>query len=1012
MILNLRNALPVATAIALLIPNAGLSAASARPAENADLVKTTLAASRNVLSVVLPATILEGAVASGTVRISPPVSDKVEVTLTVESGELTVPESVMIPAGAAFATFTFAATDNALFDGSRSGTISARADRFRKASSTLIIRDNDPVAYQFGAFADIVNVNSPVTTTISARDVEGNIINGFAGTVHLSFVLEDGSIQSVFPETLTLAGATGWTGSLSLSTNSTLPGRIKAIDSNSIAGASPVLEIMRTLPIKVADLAWDRMRNRIYASAPQGSAGIYVSELIALDPATLQVVARVPTGGDPGQLAMTSGGEALYVVLNGTRSIARIDLNSMTVVSTFAVGNYSPTEALAASDICTVTGQPNLLLVSQRRNGVIPSFYGVAAYENGVMRPQRALGPSHSTRIEPSTFPDLFFAFDDDTSDQTLVHLRLNQNGVSEIAAKKNLFADYSIDIQSDGNRVVTSNGYQADGASLVSLGEFPGIAPRAVRPELSANRVYFIEATNVNWTTSNKITSFDPSTLAVIRRLTFSPALTLPSPSTANPVIRPRLLHCGTDRFVFGTDSSIAFINTTRIAPTEAPANLHVTAQAAPALPLVGQPLVYTVQIGNEGPNPARNAQATVTMSDSQSIQSAVSNRGTPVIAGRGITLAMGDLAAGESAALTITTIPDSAGPLSCVSGANSDAVDPNPDDNAASVSLTALFQQAVNKVFEVRLVAQGLVYDPSRNLLWTAIPYTVDPPLGKSVVSVDPNTGAVSAPIPTNTGAAHSPALSPSGRYLYLVSNDAPEVLRIDLATVPPFVAHIPLGNDANGFPNRASAVQALEGDGTSFLAGMTDGVARVYDGTVQRPTRTASGTVTFLTTTNQPNLFTAYYSSVGGGKFSKLAVTASGVSVIQSNTTLAPYGMHYVSGSGDIFLGADYPSYGLLVDTNSLTLRASLPVFGIPGVDPENGRVFVVGGNRLYAFDSVNGMALRAFPLPATPTADWAHTCVRWGSDGFAILGYDSATPAPGRLLIGRWSPPAHP
>jgi hypothetical protein len=582
--------------------------------------------------------------------------------------------------------------------------------------------------------------------------------------------------------------------------------------------------------------------------------------------------------GRGGAVSVAEGGRRLPLS-QVSRSIARIDLNSMSVVSTFAVGSFSPTEALAASDICTVAGQPNLLIVSQRRNGVSPSFYAVAAYENGVMRPQRAVGPTHSTRIEPSAEADLFFGYDDETSDHALCQLRLDANGVSEIAAKKNILAAYNTDIQSDGNRLVTAIGYQADGVKLVGLGKYPGIDPGAVRPELSANRVYFIEATNTNWSTSNKITSFDPSTLAVIRRLTFSPDITLPS--TTNSLVRPRLLHCGTNSFVFGTNNSIAFINTTRLAPTESSTNLHVTMQAAPNLPLVGQPLVYTVQVTNEGPNLARNTQATVAMSDFQSIQSAVSNRGTPVIAGRGITLAIGSLAPGESAALTITAIPDSAGPLSCVSGATSDAVDPNPDDDAASVSLTAGFQQAPNSLFQVRLSGRFLVYDPSRNLLWTTIPNTVDSPIAQSVVSVDPNTGAVSQPIFINEPQARALSISPNGRYLYIGRNAVPEVLRIDLTAVPPFVAHIPLGNDQTGFPNLAIALQALEGDGTSFLVGTYDGVARVFDGTVQRSTHTATNTVTFLTSTTQPNLFTAYYSSVGGGKFSKLAVTASGES-----------------------------------------------------------------------------------------------------------------------------------
>ncbi|MFL6519712.1 MAG: hypothetical protein ACJ8NS_05785 [Chthoniobacterales bacterium] len=1005
MISDLRHAFRIVAAVAFLTPILELSAVSVTSGGDEDLGQTALPERRPVLSVELPATLLEGTAATGTVRMSAAFRLKVRVTLTVNNSELAVPDSVIIPAGATSVTFSIAGIDNALFDGSRSATVTAGSAGFADARSTLTIRDNDPVDYRFGTFADIVNVSTPVTTTISAIDVEGNIINGFAGTVHLSFVLEDGSIQSVMPESVSLAGAAGWTGSVTLLTSSTLPGRLQAIGSNGSTGASALVEVMRTLPIKVTDLAWDSSRNRIYASVPQSSTGVYANELIAIDPATLEVTARVPTGGDPGQLAMSSGGEALYVVLNGTRSIARIDLNSMGVVSTSAVGNFSPTEALAASDICTVAGQPNLLIVSQRRTGVIPGFYGVAAYENGVMRPQRAVGPSHSTRIEASADPNLFFGYDDETSDHTLCQLRLDANGVSEIAAKKNMLGDYNTDIQSDGNRVVSAGGSQVDGANLVGLGKYPGIDPGAVRPQLSANRIYFIEATNPNWSTSNKITSVNPSTLAVIRRLTFSPEITLPS--TVNSLVRPRLLHCGTNSFVFGTNNSIAFISTARMAPTEPSTNLHVTIQAAPNLPLVGQPLVYTVQISNEGDNLARKTQATVAVSDFQSIQSAVSNRGTPVIAGRGITLAIGSLAPGESAALTITATPDSAGPLSCVSSVNSDAVDPNPGDDAASVSLTAGFQQAPNSLFHFRLSGRFLVYDPSRNLLWTTIPSTVDSSLAQSVVSVDPNTGAVSEPILINEPQATALSISPNGRYLYVGRNAVPEVLRIDLTAVPPFVAHIPLSNSGTDFTNSAVAVQALEGDGTSFLVGTYNGIAKVFDGTVERSTHTATNTVTYLTSTTQPNLFTAYYNSVGGGKFSKLLVTASGVSVIQSNTTMASTGLSYASGSGDIFLGSSYPSYGLLVDTNSLTLRASLPLFGVPGVDFENGRVFVVEGNRLCAFNSANGATTAIFPLPVTSTGAWAQACVRWGWDGFAILGYDGPYGTPGKLYIGRLS-----
>ena len=71
----------------------------------------------------------------------------------------------------------------------------------------------------------------------------------------------------------------------------------------------------------------------------------------------MQVTASVVVGQNPGQLALTGGGEALYVVLTSNQTIDRIDPQTMTVVSSFSIGN-------TINDICAVPADPNQLIVA------------------------------------------------------------------------------------------------------------------------------------------------------------------------------------------------------------------------------------------------------------------------------------------------------------------------------------------------------------------------------------------------------------------------------------------------------------------------------------------------------------------------------------------------------------------------------------------------------------------------------------------------------------------------
>lgn len=212
---------------------------------------------------------------------------------------------------------------------------------------------------------------------------------------------------------------------------------------------------------------------------------------------------------------------------------------------------------------------------------------------------------------------------------------------------------------------------------------------------------------------------------------------------------------------------------------------------------------------------------------------------------------------------------------------------------------------------------------------------------------------------------------ALSGNGRYLYVGLSDAPAVHRIDLSTTPPTSVRIPLSLDQNNSPGYATDLEPLDGDGTSFLVTtLFDQAAAVFDGSVRRQNRTTTAySVRRLERTATPGIFFA----TGNSDATRLSVSASGVGVTRAVSN---------------FMGS------------SLQLRGDLGVVGEPCLDFAAERAHLVSGNTLRSFSTATGTSTGNLPLPVTLTGDWAQACVRWGLDGFAILGND-------KLFIARWS-----
>ena len=118
------------------------------------------------------------------------------------------------------------------------------------------------------------------------------------------------------------------------------------------------------------------------------------------------------------------------------------------------------------------------------------------------------------------------------------------------------------------------------------------------------------------------------------------------------------------------------------------ASANLSLTKSDAPDPVLVGQPLTYTLTTQNAGPSSAPSVQLTDTLPAGVTFTSATPSQGTCSQASGTVTCALGTIANGGTATVTIVVAPQSQGSITNTASVSSSATDVNLANNSASAA------------------------------------------------------------------------------------------------------------------------------------------------------------------------------------------------------------------------------------------------------------------------------------------------------------------------------------
>lgn len=823
---------------------------------------------------------------------------------------------------------------------------------------------------------------------VKALDIEGRPITARNFGATLEYIGVDGTTIPASPGSIQIVEGV-WFGQLNLPESSKAPLQLRMTGPDGVKAETTPIETIRILPYKAGDLVWDTRRQRLYASLRSTGNGEEANQVVALDPTTGEILARVPVASDPMKLAMTSGGEFLYAALDGSAKIARIDLETFTEESTFRVGSSPTFGLLYAGDMQTVENQPNRLIVCRVRKGFFNSGAGVVVFNNGETQSSDPQIPTEIERVEPSADPNIFFGYTSDSFGSNFRILKLTETGLTEESSSRFPTDGCCTVLRSEGNRVFGSNGTIFDGRAKMILGRFS--ASGEVCPNLEVNRVFFIEPANV-FGQSSRLAAMDATTHARIGQLTL--------PSTLSEAAS--LIRWGKTGLAFRASDAIAILRAGSLIPTEPPADLQMNVSASEPELTPGQPIVYTIEVSNLSPNPVAGAAISARFTNLQSIQHVEANEGIAIQSQDSIDVSSLSINAGAKVTFKVTALPKDLGSITCIARVHSPAIDPVPENDSKVVSISVGYHSTPNSVHVLPISGLEIVQDPTDGTLLISGVTSLqgDESTARSVIRVNPMNGRISHSIALSAQPS-TLALSSNGRYLYAGLDGIPAIERVDMSLGLPDL-RIPLGVDPFGNPMYAEDIEVIAGDGTSFITSLMQqfnhlGVA-VFDGATRRPQQIQSFQGSnLIEPTSNPNLFVGLGTRSFNDNAQTLQVDETGVRETRVVENLAAGSSSGFASDGDLMLTGG----GNLFDGPSLSLLVHLTTGGQPLVDAANGRAYMLSGNTIYAYDTTEFTEIARFELGTETPEFIARRFIRWGMDGFAILDQRQS------LILVRWS-----
>ncbi len=735
------------------------------------------------------------------------------------------------------------------------------------------------------------------------------------------------------------------------------PGRIQAVASvtssaldpdwtnNSRSLTNPVVLFVARDGIAVlnqaaADLVFNPVTGRLYAS---GNA----SYVAVINPALAQVEANWSVPTQPGRMALSGDGQALYVSHDSGRQLARLGTLDGGVVTNFALGTNSSGAAYSLLDLEVIPGTAGSVVVNEQASG----YRYLAVMDDGVARPNvpQLPYPSNGSFLEFGDDPSVVYL-------SGLMPMLISSNGITVVGGN-NVFSTSS-NFKYDSRLFYTDAGQQVDPANQIASTRFTGLGTGTlVATDIPRRRIYFLSRIGSGW----QLRAYDPVTADLVGSLAITNVEGTPS----------ALVRWGDDGLAFCTTSSQIFLLRPWFVPGGPDADLQLTQTPVPPGPVnVGSNVTFVVQITNAGPTPAASVVLLDRLPTNTTVVQAQMSQGTTNLSGGLLAFNLGTITNGGSAQISLTLRPQRAGALANRVTVTSANPDPDQSNNTVITSVGVQLNLPSDAAGVVGLQTADIEYDPISGLIYASLTNYLGAPYENAVVPIDPATGLVGNPISVAPGLSQE-AIADDGSYLYVLANNAAEFRRV----------HLPDGTVDLRVLAGASQIKTVPGQPRSLaLVPNPTGVV-VYDDAVPRPVSLSwYDHIEFFAT----NLLVGFWGNMVPNWTARLVLSTNGVAV---NSGQADY---LVDGTMKADAGLIYTSAGSIIDPMILTRIHSINASGPVAPDHTVKRVFFLTGSGptlvLRAFDSESLLELGS--LAVTNVAGTANKLIRCGADRLAF------------------------
>jgi len=311
--------------------------------------------------------------------------------------------------------------------------------------------------------------------------------------------------------------------------------------------------------LAVNRLIWNSTTGQIIASVP-GFVGPGGNSIAVIDPNSKTLTSSFYVGSEPDPMSLASDGNTLFVGLDGSGTVAQVNLQSHSVTYATPLGFDSLAGPLIAQNLSANPANTNEVAVSR--------LAGVVILDNGMELASMVASPFESINsIAFGSSGTNLYGYNNSNTGFDFYRLSVTSSGVSLIDKYERLFYGFYADIQNHGGLIFSSNGTVVDPAVPALRGMFPG-ANASVSAFLddTTKEAYFLQYDPTK-TPSNSVLRYSLSNYSFL---------------DSTPVNGPQsqgwdLIRYGTNNIAIATSSGLTFATVSTATPS-VPDLAHLT--------------------------------------------------------------------------------------------------------------------------------------------------------------------------------------------------------------------------------------------------------------------------------------------------------------------------------------------------------------------------------------------------------------------------------------------------